>query len=189
MEERYFPDRNQWRKWLSENHQNEKEIWLVYYKKSTGRASIEYGASVEEALCYGWIDSIIRSLDGERYARKFTPRKEDSAWSESNKKRVEKLLKKGLMTEHGLKLVEAAKRNGMWDKEIHRPRLTFEMTPEFILALTSNPGAKNTFESLSTTDKKQYLAWIETARRPETRARRIAESMRLLEEGKKLGLK
>ena len=96
-------DRAAWRAWLAANHDQEDEVWLVYCKEHTGRKSPEYGATVEEALCYGWIDSIIKKLDDERYVRKFTPRKETSRWSPSNIVRVEKLTKEGLMTEHGLK--------------------------------------------------------------------------------------
>ena len=93
MNQVYFKDRKEWREWLSKNHNIEAGIWLVYYKKETGRTSIEYDDSVEEALCFGWIDSIIKKIDEEKYVRKFTPRKPNSRWSESNKRRVEKMIK------------------------------------------------------------------------------------------------
>jgi uncharacterized protein YdeI (YjbR/CyaY-like superfamily) len=181
--------RAEWRAWLATHHDKEVEVWLVYYKKQTGKESVAYEASVEEALCYGWIDSIIKKIDDTKYARKFTPRKEDSKWSPSNKKRVEKLLKTGLMTEYGLQKVEAAKESGQWDAPDQRPRLTFEMPAEFAEALRKNKEAQETFEKLAPTHQKQYLGWIEVAKRPETRQKRIAESIRLLAEGKKLGLK
>ena len=146
-------------------------------------------SSVEEALCYGWIDSIIKKIDETKYARKFTPRKDDSKWSPSNKKRVEKLIREGLMTEYGLQKVEAAKRSGRWDDPAQRPELTFEMSAEFAEALSKNKRARETFENLSPSHQKQYLGWIEVAKRPETREKRIRESIRLLAEGKKLGLK
>ena len=182
-------NRAEWRTWLAAHHDKEAEIWLVHYKKETGKASVDYEASVGEALCYGWIDSIIKKLDEMKYARKFTPRKDDSKWSPSNKKRVEKLLKEGLMTEHGLQKVEAAKCSGKWDAPDQRPRLTFEMPAEFAEALRKNKKAQETFEKLAPTYQKQYLGWIEVAKRPETRQKRIKESIRLLAEGKKLGLK
>jgi uncharacterized protein YdeI (YjbR/CyaY-like superfamily) len=129
-------DRAEWRAWLAANHDKEREVWLVYYKKETGKASVAYGASVEEALCYGWVDSIIKSLDDTKFARKFTPRKEDSKWSPSNIKRVEKMMGEGLMTEHGLRLVEAAKRTGNWETPTQKPTLTYEMPSAFAEAVS-----------------------------------------------------
>jgi uncharacterized protein YdeI (YjbR/CyaY-like superfamily) len=181
--------RAEWRDWLAEHHDKETEIWLVYYKKGTGVASVDYESSVEEALCYGWVDSIIKKIDDRKYARKFTPRKDDSKWSPSNIKRVKKLIKEELMTEAGLQKVEAAKQSGKWDEPVQRPELSFEMHPEFGEALEKNKQAKETFENLAPTYQKQYLGWIEVAKRPETREKRIKESIRLLEGGEKLGLK
>jgi len=189
MKKIYVKSRTDWRKWLTANHNKESEVWLVYYKIGAGKLSIEYGASVEEALCFGWIDSIIKKLDEKKYVRKFTPRRERSKWSASNKKRVEKMVEKGLMTAYGMQKIEAAKRNGIWDKAEQKPALTFEMTAAFSELLSKNKKAKDTFENLSATHQKQYIGWIEVAKRPETRERRMAESIRLLEKGEKLGLK
>jgi uncharacterized protein YdeI (YjbR/CyaY-like superfamily) len=189
MKKIYIKDRTEWRDWLSDNHDKEAEVWLIYCKVETGKPSIEYEASVEEALCFGWVDSIIKKLDETKYARKFTPRKADSVWSESNKKRVGKLIEAGLMTEHGMRKVEAAKRNGRWDEPVQKPELTFEMPPEFREALARNKAAKENFDKLAATYQKQYTGWIEFAKRPETRERRIRESIRLLEKGEKLGLR
>ena len=182
-------NRAEWRAWLAENHDKETEIWLVYYKKGTGGASIDYENSVEEALCYGWVDSIIKKIDETKYARKFTPRIDDSKWSPSNKKRVKKLMKEGLLTEQGLQKIEAAKRSGHWDDPSQKPELRFGMHPEFAKALNDIKKAKETFDKLAPTYQKQYIGWIEVAKRPETRQKRIEESIRLLAEGKKLGLK
>ena len=181
--------RAEWRAWLAANHDKEAEVWLVYYKKKTGKTSVEYGASVEEALCYGWIDSIIKKLDDTKYVRKFTPRRESSKWSPSNKKRVERLIRKGLMTEYGLQKVEAAKWVGAWDNPVQKPELTFEMPAEFAEALRKNKRAQETFRKLAPTYQKQYLGWIEVAKRLDTKERRVKESVRLLAEGNKLGLK
>lgn len=182
-------DRKEWRAWLAENHDREYEIWVIYYKKATGIPSIEYGDSLDEALCYGWVDSLIRRVDEQKYARKFTPRRDDSKWSLANKRRVEQLMRKGLMTEHGLKKVEAAKRSGSWDVPVQRPKMDFEMPAEFSEALRDNPEAEKAFNNLAPSHQKQYLAWIITAKRPETRKKRIAESIQLLSEGRKLGLR
>lgn len=182
-------DRAEWRAWLAEHHDRETEIWLVYYKKGTGVASIDYESSVEEALCYGWVDSLIKKIDDRKYARKFTPRKDDSKWSPSNIKRVKKLIQEGSMTEYGLQKVEAAKHSGKWDEPVQSPELSFEMHPEFVQALKENKRAQINFETLAPTYQKQFLGWIEVANRPETRQKRITESIQLLEKGQKLGLK
>ena len=181
--------RAEWRAWLAAHHDKEAEVWLVYCKKETGKETIDYETSVEEGLCYGWVDSIIKKIDETKYARKFTPRKDDSKWSPSNKKRVEKLIREGQMTEHGLQKVEAAKQSGKWDAPDQRPKLTFEVSAEFTEALSKNKRARETFENLSPSHQKQYLGWIEVAKRPETREKRIQESIQLLAAGKKLGLK
>jgi uncharacterized protein YdeI (YjbR/CyaY-like superfamily) len=181
--------RSEWRVWLAENHDKVDVIWLVHYKKHTGKPNIPYDDTVEEALCYGWIDSTVRRLDEERYAQKFTPRREKSVWSDLNKKRVARLIKSGSMTEHGRKKVDAAKRSGMWDKPIPRPQLTFEMQPEFERALKRNKRAREFFEALAPSYRRQYLGWVETAKRPETKAKRIKESVQLLAKGIKLGMK
>lgn len=185
----YLKNRAEWRAWLLENHNQFTEIWLVYYKKDAGKPSIDYDASVEEALCFGWIDSIIKKLDEEKYVRKFTPRKDGNQWSELNKKRVEKILCEGLMTEHGMKKIEAARQNGSWDQSEQRPVLKFDMLPEFAEALQKNKKAKEAFNQMAWTHQKQYLGWIESAKRRDTVEKRISESISRLEQGEKLGLK
>ena len=188
MKQVYVKDRKEWRDWLSKNHYKETDIWLVYYKKETGRPTIKYGDSVEEALCFGWIDSIIKKIDEEKYVRKFTPRKPDSYWSEPNKQRVKKMIEAGRMTPIGLNKIDAAKKSGLWDKDA-QPQLSFKMDPEFKKALQKNPKAKAVFEKLPPSHKKQYLGWIEVAKRPETKEKRIGEAIILLTKGEKLGLK
>ncbi|MCK4233163.1 hypothetical protein KAX75_01940, partial [candidate division WOR-3 bacterium] len=112
----YVTNRKGWREWLEKNYATKKEVWLIYYKKHTGKPIILYEDTVEEALCFGWIDSIIRGIDDEKYARKFTPRTEDSGWSELNKKRAKKMIAAGKMTKAGLQKIEEAKRNGIWSQ-------------------------------------------------------------------------
>ena len=188
MKQLYVTDRDQWRDWLSEHHAAEAGIWLVFYKKATSRPTIEYEAAVEEALCFGWIDSIIKRIDAEKYVRKFTPRKEKSNWSALNRKRVAKMLKAGRMTEAGLSRIKAAKKNGMWNRDGKTPR-SLEMPSEFVEALAGNEKAKEHFEMLAPTYRRHYLGWIASAKRPETRRRRIDESIVALERGEKLGMK
>jgi uncharacterized protein YdeI (YjbR/CyaY-like superfamily) len=189
MKQLHFTTRHEWRRWLAVNHDREKDgIWLVFHKKKTGRPSLTYGESVEEALCFGWIDSIIRKIDDEKYCRKFTPRKDDSQWSTANRKRVEDLISNGTMTEIGLAKVEAAKRSGRWEMD-SRPVIGAEAPPELLEALARNKRAKEFFDELAPTYQKQYIAWIVTAKRPETKEKRVRESIRCLSRRKKLGLK
>jgi len=189
MEKLALTNREDWRAWLVENHAIKKEIWLVYNKKGTGKPSISYDASVEEALCFGWIDSIIKKIDETRFARKFTPRNENSNWSALNIKRVRKMIRAGLMTKHGLRLVEAAKASGKWDEPIRKPTLEYQIHPEFAEALRHNPSARDNFDKLAPTYQKQFIGWIQVARQAATRLKRIEESIRLLEKGQKLGLR
>ena len=188
MKQLYVKTRGEWRKWLSEHHQTERELWLVFFKKETGKPSIEYDASVEEALCFGWVDSIIKKIDAEKYARKFTPRKSESLWSDSNKKRVKKMIAEGRMTEFGLARIEEANRSGLWDKS-PQPDISFEIPEEFECALQQNRKAQEFFQQLAPSYQKQYIAWIVVAKRQETREKRIKESIALLKKGEKLGLK
>lgn len=188
MKQVYVKTRDQWRKWLSQNHKRNAGIWLVFYKKHTGKPSLEYDAAVEEALCFGWIDSIIKKIDDEKYVRKFTPRKPDSRWSELNKKRIAKLTKQGLMTKLGIEIVTSAKKSGIWDKS-DRPNIPSEVPKELAAALAKNKKAKTFFETLAPTYRRHFIGWIFMAKREETKNRRVKESIALLEQGKKLGMK
>jgi len=161
---------------------------LVFYKKETAKPTIAYDAAVEEALCFGWIDGIVKKIDDARYARKFTPRRNSSGWSALNKKRAAKMIRQGKMTESGLAKINAAKKSGLWDKD-PRPEISFDMPPELARALAGNRKVKESFEQLAPSYRRHYIAWIAVAKRPETKKRRIAESITLLEQGKKLGLR
>ena len=188
MKQLYVADRDAWRRWLSEHYDTEDGIWLVFYKKETSKPTLAYDDSVEEALCFGWIDSIIKKIDEEKYARKFKPRKDKSVWSQLNKKRVDKMIKQGRMTEAGLAKIKAARKNGSWDQDA-RPKISFEVQPGLAKALARNKKAKEHFDQLAPTYRRHYIGWIATAKRPETKERRIAEAVALLEKGKKLGMK
>lgn len=188
MKQLYVTNRDEWREWLFENHTTKAGIWLVFYKKETSRPTIAYEAAVEEAICFGWIDSIIKKLDAARYARKFTPRSDKSKWSLLNKKRADKMIKQGRMTEVGLAKIKEAKKKGLWNKD-PRPQISLDIPPEFAKALAHNKKAKGNFDKLAPSYRKYYIGWIAVAKRPETKKRRIDESIALLEKGKKLGLK
>ena len=188
MKQLYVTNRDQWREWLSENHATKAGIWLVFYKKETSRPTIAYEAAVEEALCFGWIDSIIKKIDAAKYVRKFTPRTDKSKWSQLNKKRANKMIKQGRMTEIGRAKIKEAKKTGLWDKDA-RPQISFDIPPEFAKALARNKKADECFSKLAPSYRKHYIGWIAVAKRPETKKRRIEESIAMLEKGQKLGLK
>jgi uncharacterized protein YdeI (YjbR/CyaY-like superfamily) len=173
----------QWRQWLAKHHESESQVWLVFHKRQTGRPSIAYDDAVDEALCFGWIDSLIKRLDDDRYARKFTPRKPDSRWSASNRKRYAQLKASGRLTRAGL---ERAPTDRRYDARRPSP----SKVPQYIQqALRSRPRAWNHFERLAPSYRRMYIAWIDSAKREETKTRRLREAVGLLAAGKKLGLK
>ena len=185
----YVTSRDDWRAWLEKNHETEKEVWLVYYKKHTNQPRIPYDDAVEEALCFGWIDSIVQRIDDERYAQKFTPRKSGSLWSESNKRRIRKLLKEGKMTQAGLAKIgegvlaaEEGAKSARKTKELVIPSYLSE-------ALRGNKKAWENFNDLAPSYRRQYVGWIATAKKEETRKKRIREALKLLARNEKLGMK
>jgi uncharacterized protein YdeI (YjbR/CyaY-like superfamily) len=188
MKQLYIKNREEWRDWLSQNHDKSKGIWLVFYKKHTGKSTLEYGEVVEEALCFGWIDSIIKKVGDGKYVRKITPRKANSRWSELNKKRVTKLKKQGLMTEAGIGKVKAAKTSGLWNQP-DRPQMALDIPEALESALAKNRKAKIFFDQLAPSYQKRFIGWIAVAKRQKTKDQRVRESIALLEQGEKLGMK
>lgn len=184
----HVTNREDWRQWLEKNHAKEKIIWLIFYKKHTGKPRVPYDDAVEEALCFGWIDSIVKRIDEEKYAQKFTPRKPDSKWSQLNKKRAEKMIKEERMTAVGLALITAAKKSGNWDRDISFPE-ELNIPPGIKDALSANKEAWENFIHLAPSYKKQYIGWITSAKKEETQQRRLKEAIEILAQGKKLGLK
>jgi uncharacterized protein YdeI (YjbR/CyaY-like superfamily) len=184
METLFCRNREEWRIWLEMNHAKVSEIWLVYMKKHTKKQSVSYNEAVEEALCFGWIDSLVKSIDSESYMQKYTPRKRDSVWSLVNKKRVEKMIAEKKMTNAGLEMVELAMKNGNWDKA-YSSKQKFQIPDDFTEALTKNPKASSFFNKLSPSHQNQYIGYIATAKRAETRSNRIAKVIALLEKGTK----
>jgi uncharacterized protein YdeI (YjbR/CyaY-like superfamily) len=181
-------DREEWRAWLGRNHSSINSVWLVFYKRHTGKPCVPYNDAVEEALCFGWIDSLVKRVDDEQYVRKFTPRKHGSVWSETNKRRVRRLIQRGKMTEAGLAKVEAAKASGEWSKRRVR-EASLEVPAFFEKALDMNAKALKAFNALAPSHKRNMVGWVASAKREETRRRRLAEAITVLERGEKLGLK
>ena len=174
--------RAEWREWLARNHTRKEGVWLVSAKKSSGKPGVSYTEAVEEALCFGWIDSKGNKLDDERYMQIFTPRRKRSVWSALNKRRIEQLIADGLMTPAGLAVIDAAKLNGSWTTLDAIETLTVPSDLEG--ALAADERAASTFAAFSPSQTKQLLYYIESAKRPETRATRIAEIVTEAAEGR-----
>ncbi len=183
----YVTTRQQWRKWLEENHVTQNEIWLIYYKKHTGKPRISYEDAVEEAICFGWIDSLIKRIDDEKYMQKYTPRNDNSVWSEINRKRAEKMIEERKMTPAGLKKIDAAKKNGNWQKAYSSTR-KIEMLPELERALKVNDTAWLNFNNFTDSYKNMYISWVSAAKREATRQHRIKEVVRRSEQNQKPGM-
>jgi uncharacterized protein YdeI (YjbR/CyaY-like superfamily) len=174
--------RPQWRQWLEKHHASSPGIWLVFHKEHTGVRSIPYEDSVREALCFGWIDSLIKRLDDDRFARKFTPRKPTSRWSDINRRRWADLEAEGLLAPAGVTAAPTDNR--------YAPKPTIPELPRYIAkAFKANAKAWRFFQGLAPTYRHHFVAWIHIAKRPETREARIRDSIALLAAGKKLGLK
>jgi uncharacterized protein YdeI (YjbR/CyaY-like superfamily) len=169
--------RKQWRTWLTKNHDVFHAIWLVSYKTSTGKPRLDYGDLVDEALCFGWIDSTVRTIDSERAANYVSRRKKGSIWSRSNKERVERLIATGLMTPAGQVLIDAAKADGSWTS--YDAVEDMIVPPDLAAALKRDAQAAAHFAAFAPTHKKPILWWIYQAKKPETRAARVAEVVRL----------
>ena len=168
----YLKDRKALRAWLAKNHDKSSGIWLIYYKKGSGTQRLDYNDAVEEALCYGWIDSLMQPLDDERYLQLFTPRKPKSRWSKTNKERVERLVNSGLMTPIGMAKIEAARKDGSWAQLDHVDKL--ELPPDLKKAMKGKKDAEKNFRAFTPGKQKQLLYWLNDAKREETRAKRIA---------------
>ena len=175
----------QWHKWLAQHHDSESEVWLIFHKQHTGVETIAYLDALDEALCFGWVDSLVKRLDDSRYARKFTPRREESRWSAINRKRYAALKAAGRLKPSGIKRAPTSRSSS--------PPSRFQMPatlPRYIqTALRKKPAARRCFEALAPSHRRRYIGWIESAKREETKVRRLEEAVRLLAAGKPLGLK
>ena len=171
--------------WLEENHRESDGIWIKFAKKGSGVASVTYAEAVDAALCFGWIDGQARRLDESYYQQKFTPRRPRSRWSKINREKAERLAREGRMREAGLAEIERAKADGRWDDAYDSPR-TATPPDDFLRALDAKPPAREFYETLAPTKRYSFLYRIRDAKRPETRARRIAEYVELLADRKTL---
>ncbi|PCE62900.1 YdeI/OmpD-associated family protein [Sediminicola luteus] len=169
----YPKNRKAWRQWLAANHQTKSAIWVIYYKTGAQKPSLTWSEAVDEALCFGWIDSTKKTIDVERYMQYFTPRKPKSNWSKINKDKVAQLTTQGLMAPAGLESVRIAQENGAW---IYLDSVeNLEIPPDLAQALHQNPKAETHFQAFGKSKKKAVLYWILSAKRATTRNKRIAE--------------
>ena len=171
--------------WMDEHAEESDGIWLKFAKKASGIKSVVYAEAVEIALCHGWIDGQVKRLDEQHYLQKFTPRRPRSKWSKLNREKAERLIAEGRMRPAGLREVERAREDGRWDEAYDSPT-TATVPEDFKRALAAEPAARDFFERLGNTKRYSFLYRIEDAKRPETRAKRIAEYVALLREGKTL---
>ena len=177
---------DEWHDWLDEHHASESEVWLIFYKRHTGVASIDYQDALDEALCFGWVDSLVKRLDDRRYALKFTPRRADSRWSDANRKRYAELKAGGRLRPGGIERPPTDRGSAP-----RPPRLALasRLPPYIQAALKKHTAARRTFQALAPEQRRRYIAWIESAKREETKLRRLKEAIRLLASGQVLGLK
>lgn len=181
MDKIYAKNAKEWRAWLKKNHKKYTEIYLVYYKLSVGKESITYDHSVDEALCFGWIDGVRKSVDEESYMVRFTPRKPKSIWSLVNKNKIERLINEGKMMPAGMELVEHAKKSGQWDAA-YSLKAGKEMPDDLGKALKKNKKAQAFFDSLSNTNKHSYISHVEMVKKPDARKERVQLVVWLLEQ-------
>jgi uncharacterized protein YdeI (YjbR/CyaY-like superfamily) len=167
--------RAEWRKWLEKNHTRTEGVWLIMYKKSTGKPRVDYVEAVEEALCFGWIDSKGNKLDDERSLLWMAPRKAATGWSKLNKERIEKLIAAGSMHPAGMAKIEAAKKDRSWNALDAVEAL--EIPPDLEKAFSKNKTARGYFEAFPRSVKRGILEWISNAKKSETRAKRIEETV------------
>jgi uncharacterized protein YdeI (YjbR/CyaY-like superfamily) len=181
----YFKNRKEWRSWLGKNHKKAKEVWLLYYKKHTKKPRIPYDDAVEEAICFGWIDGKVRSIDEESFMQRYCPRRKNSIWSLLNKKRAKKMIKEKKMMKDGLEKIEEAKKNGKWQVAYTSKKQT-RMPLKLKKALMKNKKAWKNFEKFSISTKNTYIWWIISPKREETKERRIKQVVKRSAENKKI---
>jgi uncharacterized protein YdeI (YjbR/CyaY-like superfamily) len=180
-----FASQQDWHTWLDENHSQQKGLWLKHAKKSSVKQSVSYNEALEEALCYGWIDSQKQAYDTDYYLQKFTPRGQKSVWSKVNVTKVEALIKVGKMQPTGLAAIESAKKDGRWSAAYDSPSAS-EIPEDFQAALDKNPKAKQFSETLNKANIYGFCWRVQTAKKPETRKARIEKFIDMLDRGEKL---
>jgi uncharacterized protein YdeI (YjbR/CyaY-like superfamily) len=182
-----FKNRDEWHYWLEKNHTILNDVWLIHYKKSLSEKSVNHFEAVEEALCFGWIDSKLKKIDEERFILKYSPRKPKSVWSKINKDTAEKMISLGKMTQAGFETIEEAKKHGFWD--IAYTNLVKEWLPSDLKnALMANRIAWNNFQHYANSYRNMYIGWVKNAKTKETRKKRISQVVKRSLNNKKPGI-
>jgi len=179
----YVRDRKKWRKWLAANHDKKNEIWLIHYKKHTGKKGVSLNDAVEEALCFGWIDSTVKRIDSEKYAHRYSPRNPNSVWSDTNVKRVKKMIAEGKMTEIGLGKYKAGQKKYKEIKKAKSQVAKKQIPPHLKKALAKNKKAEKIFKKLPPSHRLRYVYWINEAKKEETKKRRAEKAVEMILEG------
>jgi uncharacterized protein YdeI (YjbR/CyaY-like superfamily) len=185
---KYFKSIDEWRKWLSQNHNDEEVIWIIIQKKGSKKQGLRYEEAVVEAVAHGWIDGKMKRLNEYEFMQRFTPRRRNSIWSASNKKRAELLIKEGKMTELGMKAVEDAKQSGKWDKAYSSRRGKIEIPDDLLSELKLNKLAYENFKAFPPSARFMYIHWLNEAKRNDTRIRRINTIVYRSEKNQKPGI-
>jgi uncharacterized protein YdeI (YjbR/CyaY-like superfamily) len=180
-----FKSPEDWASWLNKNHAKSSGLWLRIAKKASGIESVSYSEAVEVALCYGWIDGLKKTYDDTSWVQKFTPRRPTSVWSMINRAKAKELIESGKMKPAGLKAIEEARKSGRWDAAYESPK-NATMSSDFQAELDKNPQAKAFFETLRGSNRYAILYRIQTAKKAETREKRIREFMKMLERKEKI---
>lgn len=179
-----FHNRDDWRLWLEKNHTIQKEVWLLHYKKRSGKPYLNHIEAVQEALCFGWIDSKLKKIDEERFILKYSPRKSRSVWSKINKENAEKMILSGKMTQAGFDKIEEAKRQGLWDSA-YTNKVKERIPSDLKKALQADGNAWENFQGFANSYRNMYCGWVKSAKTDNTRKKRISEVVKRSRQNKK----
>ncbi len=183
----HFKDRQGWREWLEGNADTAQEVWLVHFKKRSEKVSVSHDEAVEEALCFGWIDGKLKSIDDDRFILRYSPRKAGSVWSRINRDKAERLIDQGKMTKAGQAAIEQAKKNGSWDAA-YTNKIKDEIPPDLKKVLMEDSKAWENFNNFANTYRNMYTEWVNSAKTEETRKKRIIEIVKRSALNKKPGI-
>jgi uncharacterized protein YdeI (YjbR/CyaY-like superfamily) len=181
----YFKNQKAWRDWLDKNHSKENGVWIKFFKKNSGTPTVNYKEALDEALCYGWIDGLVNRFDENSYIQKFTPRRARSNWSKVNTENVKRLTKLGSMKPSGIAAVEAAKKDGRWDAAYESPK-NAKVPEDFLKVLSKHKKAEEFFKTLNKSNLYAISYQLQTAKKPETRERRLNKILEMMKKGEKL---
>ena len=177
LSDQYFPSRKEWREWLEKNHATKKEIWIILQKKNSPKKGLKYQEALEEAICFGWIDSKMQSIDTKTFRQRFSPRRKSSIWSKKNKESAEKMIKEKKMKKAGFVAIESAKQNGKWDNA-YSSDMVRPIPEDLKKALMQNKFTWKNFNNFSNSTKLRYIYWINDAKKEETRQKRINQLLK-----------